>query len=433
MSDDDCDIFSAARKRVPVKALPKESYDLSNDSFSKEVDYDFIEDVTKKSNKPSKRKPRAAKREKPQESRDGASPSKQAKQEEEVVEPENDERTERSLSPVSQLIWEMEKRKANDTATQLIPDVQKHAKENDIGSVARRTRSSLNKAEMAPAPVAATVEVTTKVKPKKRGRKKGTSSTAIDVETVSASVVSSLASIVTSLNQNRINKRRTVAEIAARSKVVDSIDLVSAVAPRVEGFVNLDSEDEGEPPAAVGEENIFDDANPTIEVALSWLGEIQIYKLRQHQMFKHLFKEVASRNGVDEDDISVDMYYNFLGPEDTPHSIGLKSFHTLTGHPTKSHNNKRVAAKDGNNPEALSRKPKKFQVKIQADKWKNPLVIPMKKKDSFKMLYIKCAEELNCDARLIKLFFDGELLDPEDTPKNQDMEGNEVIDLKVKV
>ncbi|XP_039490584.1 uncharacterized protein CG4449 [Drosophila santomea] len=428
MSDDDCDIFSAARKRVPVKALPKQSYNLSNDSFSKEVDYDFIEDIPKKSNKTSKRKPAAATREKPQKTHDGASPPKQKKQE--AVEPEKDERTERSLSPVSQLILEMEKKKANDTA-----DVEKHAKEDDVGPVARRTRSSLNKAEMAPPTVPASVEVPTQVKPKKRGRKKGASSTAINVETVSASVVSSLANIVASLNKNNenISRRRTVAEVAARSKVVDSIDLVSAVAPRVEGFVNLDSEDEAVPPAAVEEENIFDNANPTIEVALSWLGEIQMYKLRQHQMFKHLFKEVASRNGVDENDVSVDMYYNFVGPEDTPHSIGLKSFHTLTGHPTKSHNNKHVAAKNDNNPEALTRKPKKFQVKVQADKWKNPLVMPMKKKDTFKMLYIKCAEELNCDARLIKLFFDGDLLDPEDTPINQDMEGNEVIDLKIKV
>ncbi|EDW98115.1 uncharacterized protein CG4449 [Drosophila yakuba] len=428
MSDDDCDIFSAARKRVPVKALPKESYNLSNDSFSKEVDYDFIEDIPKKSNKTSKRRPAAATREKPQETHDGASPPKQKKQE--AVEPEKDERSERSLSPVSQLILEMEKKKANDIA-----DVEKHAKNNDVGPVARRTRSSLNKAEMAPPTVPATVKVPTQVKPKKRGRKKGASSTAINVETVSASVVSSLANIVASLNKNNenISRRRTVAEVAARSKVVDSIDLVSAVAPRVEGFVNLDSEDEAVPPAAVEEENIFDNANPTIEVALSWLGEIQMYKLRQHQMFKHLFKEVASRNGVDENDISVDMYYNFVGPEDTPHSIGLKSFHTLTGHPTKSHNNKHVAVKNDNNPEALTRKPKKFQVKVQADKWKNPLVMPMKKKDTFKMLYIKCAEELNCDARLIRLFFDGDLLDPEDTPINQDMEGNEVIDLKIKV
>lgn len=73
------------------------------------------------------------------------------------------------------------------------------------------------------------------------------------------------------------------------------------------------------------------------------------------------------------------------------------------GHPTKSHNNNNVAAKIDYNPEALCRKPKKFQVKVQADKWKHPLVIPMKKTDNFKIIFIKCAEELNCDPRTIKL------------------------------
>ncbi|XP_016959764.1 uncharacterized protein CG4449 [Drosophila biarmipes] len=424
MSDDDCDIFSAARKRVPVIALPKESYNPANDSFSKDVDYDFIEDSPKKSGKNGKRKPPAAPRVKPQQTEEGPSPPKQNK-----LKPigaqkdEGDKTTDRSLSPVSQLILEME---------------QKNAEEKETAPVARRTRSSLSKLDTPSSVVEVaktTGEVAAQAKPKRRGRKKAESAAPINAETanVAASVVSSLESIVASFNQHN-SRRQAVAEMAARSKVVDSIDLVSAVAPRVEGFVNLDSEDEGEAPAPAEDRNIFDNDNPTIEVALSWLGEIQIYKLRQHQKFKHLFKEVAERNAVDENDISVDMYYNFIGPDDTPHSIGLKSFHTLSGHATKSNNNnnKKPTAKEDNNPQALSRKPKKFQVKVQADKWKQPMVMPMKKKYTFKMLYIKCAEELNCDARHIKLFFDGELLDPEDTPKNQDMEGNELIDLQMK-
>ncbi|XP_017131466.1 uncharacterized protein CG4449 [Drosophila elegans] len=431
MSDDDCDIFSAVRKRAPVIALPKDSYNPGNDSFSKEVDYDFIEASPKKTGRTSKRKPPAAPREKPQTDEEGASPPKQNKQSQ--AETEKDEKAEkespeRALSPVSKLILEMEQKCAQ------AGDAQKpeQAEESVVGPVARRTRSSLSKLEKQPPPVSVNVMVPAKKKSTKRGRKKAPSPAVIDVEAASASVVSSLDSIVASYNLKN-SRRQTMAEIAARSKVVDSIDLVSAVAPRVEGFVSLDSEDEAEAPAFVDEANIFDNDNPTIEVALSWAGEIQIYKLRQHQKFKHMFKEVAERNGVDENDISVDMYYNFIGPDDTPHSIGLKPFHTLSGHATKSNNNnKKLTTKDDNNPQALSSKPKQFQVKVQADKWKHPMVIPMKKKDSFKMLYIKCAEELNCEARLIKLFFDGELLDPKDTPKNQDMEGNELIDLQIK-
>ncbi|XP_016989176.1 uncharacterized protein CG4449 [Drosophila rhopaloa] len=431
MSDDDCDIFSAARKRAPVIALPSDSYNPGNDSFSKEVDYDFIDASPKKSSRTSKRKQLAAPREKTQINDVGPSPPKQNKLNQAESEKDEEDGPQRALTPVSKLIQEMEQKHVMKGDARFVLDVeQNEAKKSDIVPVARRTRSSKGKLDTQPPPVDISVVMPTKEKTKKGGRKKATTQTEISVETVPASVVSSLDSIVATFN----SRRKAVAEIAARSKVVDSIDLVSAVAPRVEGFVNLNSDDEGEAPAPVDEANIFDNDNPTIEVALSWAGEIQIYKLRQHQKFKHMFKEVAERNEVDENDISVDMYYNFIGPDDTPHSIGLKSFHTLSGHATKSNNNndKKLAAKDENNPQALSRKPKKFQLKVQADKWKHPMVMPMKKKDNFKMLYIKCAEELNCDARLIKLFFDGELLDPEDTPKNQDMEGNELIDLQIK-
>ncbi|XP_017046457.2 LOW QUALITY PROTEIN: uncharacterized protein CG4449 [Drosophila ficusphila] len=425
MSDDEFDIFSAARKRAPVIALPQDSYNPSNDSFSKEAEYDFIEDSPKKSIKNKKRKAR----EKAQKNEEGPSPPKQNKQN--LAETEIDEKdvTERALSPVSKLILEMEQNNAKQTAAKV--DKKKvEPKEDPVGPVARRTRSSLSKVQKEPPPVEPVVQETTKAKPKTRGRKRR-STEMVAVENLSASVVSSLESIVARFSKNN-SRRQTVAEMAARSKVVDSIDLVSAVAPRVEGFVNLNSDEEEDDPAPKEEENVFTDINPTIEVALSWLGEIQIYKMRQHQKFKHMFKEVAERNGVDESEVSVDMYHNFIGPEDTPHNIDLKSFHTLSGRATKSNNNndKKVTAKD--DPLALFRKPKKFQVKVQAVKWKHPMVMPMKKDDNFKMLYIKCAEELNSDARHIKLFFDGELLDPEDTPENQDMEGNELIDLQIK-
>lgn len=131
------------------------------------MDYDFIEDLPKKSTKTGKRKNPAATRKNPPKSQDDASPPKQA--EHKAVEPEEDMRTERSLSPVSLLILEMEKKNGQQS------DVEKHAKENDVGPVARRTRSSLNRSEMAPPPVSPTVEVPTQTKPKKRGQKENIS------------------------------------------------------------------------------------------------------------------------------------------------------------------------------------------------------------------------------------------------------------------
>lgn len=50
-------------------------------------------------------------------------------------------------------------------------------------------------------------------------------------------------------------------------------------------------------------------------------------------------------------------------------------------------------------------KPKKFQLKVQCDKWKKPLIIPIKKTEPFKILYIKCAEEMECDVQGFKLLY----------------------------
>ncbi|KAH8251650.1 hypothetical protein KR038_003524 [Drosophila bunnanda] len=432
MSDDDFDIFSAASRRAPRDALPIASYDNPcNNSFSKEVDYDFLGISTKKTSRAYKTKGTK------NQTKVQKSKKKEEIQKDELLPPEPSEARDsaRALSPVSQLILEMDDKQIKADDPPLFPE--------DTAPVGRRTRSSLGKREILPDPVKTAFPVEKTKKRSTRAKK------TLVVEDVSSAVASSVNSIVavswsppqirrsishiTSMSQSfsHATRRTQVGEIAARSQVLDSIDLVSAVAPRVEGFVNLDSDDDVQAPVeAVKEASAFDADNPTIEVALSWLGEIQVYKLRQHQKFKHMFKEVAERNGVDEGNVSMDMYYKFIGPEDTPHSIGLQSFHTLSGHATKSGN--KISTKSDNHQEDLSKKPRKFQLKVQAAKWKQPLVVAIKRKDPFKMLYIKCAEELNVEARLIKLFFDGDLLDPQDTPKNQDMEGNEMIDLEIK-
>lgn len=55
--------------------------------------------------------------------------------------------------------------------------------------------------------------------------------------------------------------------------------------------------------------------------------------------------------------------------------------------------------------EEVNAKPKSklFQLKVQGDKWKKPLIVSMKKTEPFKILYIKCAEEIECDVKDVKL------------------------------
>ncbi|KAH8312401.1 hypothetical protein KR044_010560 [Drosophila immigrans] len=449
MSDDDCDIFNVPTMRADGKY--KQSASLIDEPLThwrlsanklfmpnqelKQTEYDFIEvhPIIKKPTKLTKlkpvpsekpkaesRKPKKLKHRNEKEPADKRSPQKQ-----ETPPPTRD------LSPVSQMILERESRQVQakpskqaevniDAALEALP-------------VARRTRAGRRSLNPPPPELEQEAVVTAPEKhaspPKQRaarGRKRATGATAAATSRANVTIPDMF------LAGSRGN-RRQVAEIAARSQVLDSIDMVSAVMPRIEGFVNLDSDDENSTPVqlaetALKETHQFDEDNPEIDINLSWLGEIQMYKLRQYQKFSHMFKQISERNNVPIDNVVVNMDANFIKPHQTPLDVGLKVFHILNGYALAS------SGKQAEQPAAvdLYTKPKKFQLKVQGDRWKRPLIILMNKSETFKVLYIKCAEEMECAVGDFKLYFDGELLEPDDTPKNQQMEGNEMIDLRKK-
>ncbi|KAH8381524.1 hypothetical protein KR093_007442 [Drosophila rubida] len=401
----------------------------------KQTDYDFIEinPIIKKPTKVTKLKQVAVekpttKTRKPRKSKNHIEKEQSTKslnaclQEEEKAPPPARE----GLSPVSQMILERERRQ-----TQAKPVEQAEMNIDDaLGAlpVARRTRAGRRSLNPPPQDVVQEAPPAKLPSPPKqrtaRGRKQATTA---------ASKVGKNAKISDMLPAGSRGNRRQVAEIAARSHVVDTIDMVSAVMPPIEGFVNLDSDDENATPAQLDETatkqaSKFDEDNPEIDVNLSWQGEIQMYKLRQYQKFAHMFKEISKRNNVPVEHVVVNMGENILKSHQTPLDVGLKVFHILNG----------CAIAAGTNPVKqqgevdLYTKPKKFQLKVQGDRWKRPLIIHLNKSDSFKILYIKCAEEMECSVEDFSLFFDGELLEPDDTPKNQEMEGNEMIDFRNK-
>ncbi|XP_030370809.1 uncharacterized protein CG4449 [Scaptodrosophila lebanonensis] len=424
MSDDDCDIFSISRKRAQAQVLPQKIPSLVDVPCERAADYDFI---TKKDTKVKK----AAKYSKIKETKQTEikknvrkNAKKCADSEELEVPTEPPPSSLPSvktgavlpeappLSPISQMIFEMEQKKIGDMEN--LP-------------VARRTRSSHGKRQPLPEPDDIVEKAPSP--PKRRGRKSRAAAASSSAAVLETFLLGNTAT------RSQKTRRQAVAEIAAHAPVVDSVDLVSAVVPRVEGFVNLNSDEENEEPVdkhVCAVEEDFDWDNPLVDVSLCWLGEIQVYKLRKYQKFSHIFKEIAERNNVAEKDILINLDAHFIQPNESPNSIDLQIYHIING---RAVNNNKTEIKSKDHKEIydhqkLLRKPKNFQLKVQADEWKKPLIIPLDKSETFKILYIKCAEELNCKVQEIRLLFDGEFLDINDTPENQDMEGNEMIDLR---
>lgn len=58
-------------------------------------------------------------------------------------------------------------------------------------------------------------------------------------------------------------------------------------------------------------------------------------------------------------------------------------------------------------------------------------MIGLGKTEPLRLLVIKCAEELKCDASKVRLRFDGETLDLNATPNDLDMVDGEVLDLRL--
>ncbi|KAI8130933.1 Uncharacterized protein FF38_03608 [Lucilia cuprina] len=375
-----------------------------------------------------------------------------------------------------------------------LPLLENLSKQVDEQPVGRRTRRSLDLSKKKTETILENIEPSSskgrgrggKGRGRGRGRGRGKTSTAnttdlsnntTDISEISNGVLSNTSSNEVStheeesdnattstltimerfLQQGRRGRQRVMrarrqymAEIAARSTQVDFIDLVSSPMPRVEGFIELDSDteetgrttrskkknqDEFTINSSVnkGSTNAsldisFDEDNPELNIKVNWKGKLESFKLRKYQKFSIIFTQLAERENISAENIVFNLNDRIIMTDDTPDSINYKIFHFIDG---------RVLKNRFNSPGAVTaatkkRDANKITLKIQSDKWKRPLQIDLMKTDKFRILYIKCAEELKVALDHLKLSFDGELLELNDTPADLDLEGGEAIDLRIK-
>jgi hypothetical protein len=72
-----------------------------------------------------------------------------------------------------------------------------------------------------------------------------------------------------------------------------------------------------------------------------------------------------------------------------------------------------------------------IELKIQRKACRKPILIRIKKKQKMRVLMLKCSEYLELPEEKLKFTFDGESLNPNETPVSLDLEGGECIDLYV--
>lgn len=72
-----------------------------------------------------------------------------------------------------------------------------------------------------------------------------------------------------------------------------------------------------------------------------------------------------------------------------------------------------------------------MELKVQRKGHKEPILIQIKKTQKMRVLMLKCAERLDVPVEKLKFSFDGESLNPNETPVDLDLEGGECIDLYI--
>lgn len=78
-----------------------------------------------------------------------------------------------------------------------------------------------------------------------------------------------------------------------------------------------------------------------------------------------------------------------------------------------------------------SKNENEIEIKVQSDKWSRPLKIKISKVEKFKVALDILAESVDFKVEQMKLIFDGDTIDINDTPMELEFEGGEIVDCRI--
>uniref|UniRef100_A0A182M860 Ubiquitin-like domain-containing protein n=1 Tax=Anopheles culicifacies TaxID=139723 RepID=A0A182M860_9DIPT len=196
--------------------------------------------------------------------------------------------------------------------------------------------------------------------------------------------------------------------------------------------ISLDSDDEGftcdqaQLDNSLTANNSFETENYIMRIKVKWFGGIETFEHRRFQKFADIFAKLAEKNSVDSACIMLNLNDSIVHPSDTPDSINYKPNQFISG---RIFRGEAPALPVTVAPSATNNNT--ITLKIQMETRKQPLRLQIDKQQTMSVLVIKCAEELNCQPKDIKLYFDGEQIDTSSKPEDLDLEGDEILDIRM--
>lgn len=186
---------------------------------------------------------------------------------------------------------------------------------------------------------------------------------------------------------------------------------------------SFDQDVEDVPPEPV------EDPNAEVRIRVIWKGSsTQHFTLRKFQKIKEIFTHYAQMEGVEEGRILFSLRDKTVSPNDTPQSLNI-GVSSLEGGIIDAVN---VATRSTNNAdEQAEEDPNALKLSIQRKGIKEKHTVFTYPHEKISVLMSKLSEQLNIPYSSIKLMFDGEQLSPDSTPEDNEIEGDECIDLVV--
>ncbi|OXU27156.1 hypothetical protein TSAR_012789 [Trichomalopsis sarcophagae] len=163
-----------------------------------------------------------------------------------------------------------------------------------------------------------------------------------------------------------------------------------------------------------------------VSVKVLWKSyKVERFEIKRTETFQKVFRYFANLECVPEDQIRITKKEKRITPFDTPVSIDWSIIDILDGGVVSAEIVKKNKTNSKNEVQENACK-----IKIQLLD-KRTLTMSLKNDEPFTSLLKKCSAELGIPEAKIKLYFDGDLIDEEETPESLDIDEEACIDLKI--
>lgn len=165
-----------------------------------------------------------------------------------------------------------------------------------------------------------------------------------------------------------------------------------------------------------------DSTNTEINLRVRWGTEYLRIPIKKMQKFSHVYQMLAERFSVGVSQIVLSHNDKIINPELYPRELGLKVADIIEGGIQSKDYSKGAESSEENDPGSI-------RLKVQNAEKKGHVHIYINRYDKMQVLMEKYAKEKKVDVSTLRFHFDGEKLDPSDTPDNLDLDGDECIDV----